>query len=71
MIDGDGYALIAELHDAYGLPGIALSRYGTEEEVKRSRTSGFFTHLIKPVDIHALEAAIAAAPPPRSVPATT
>jgi CheY-like chemotaxis protein len=69
MIDGDGYALIAELHDAYGLPGIALSRYGTEEEVKRSRTSGFFTHLIKPVDIQ--EAAIAAAPPPRSVPATT
>ena len=61
--DGDGYALMAELGDAYGLPGIALSCYGTEEDVKRSLASGFFAHLTKPVDIHALEAAIAVAPP--------
>ena len=52
--DGDGYALMAELRDAYGLPGIALSGYGTEEDVKRSLTSGFFAHLTKPVDIHTL-----------------
>ena len=62
--DGDGHALMAELRDAYGLPGIALSGYGMEEDLERSRRSGFFTHLTKPVDIHALESAIAIAPPP-------
>jgi len=59
--DGDGYALMAELRDAYGLPGIALSGYGTEEEVKRSRTSGFFTHLIKPVEIPRLGSCLGSA----------
>jgi signal transduction histidine kinase len=60
--DSDGYELMVELRDAYGLPGIAMSGYGTDEDLARSRKSGFFTHLIKPVEIHALEAAIAAAP---------
>lgn len=60
--DGDGHALMIELRDAYGLPGIALSGYGMAEDMVRSRQSGFFTHLTKPVDIHALEAAIAMAP---------
>jgi signal transduction histidine kinase/ActR/RegA family two-component response regulator len=64
--DGDGHALMTELRDAYGLPGLALSGYGTEEDLQRSRASGFFTHLTKPVDIHALESAIAAAPPRRA-----
>lgn len=57
--DGDGHALMRELRDAHGLPGIALSGYGMEEDLERSRESGFFTHLTKPVDIHVLEAAIA------------
>lgn len=60
--DGDGYRLMAELRDKYGLPGIALSGYGTEEDIARSRASGFVAHLTKPVDIHVLEAAIAEAP---------
>jgi signal transduction histidine kinase len=60
--DSDGHALMVELRDAYGLPGIALSGYGTNEDLERSRKSGFFTHLTKPVDIHALEATIAMAP---------
>ena len=64
--DGDGHALMAELRDAYGLHGIALSGYGMEEDLERSRRSGFFTHLTKPVDIHALESAIAIAPQTRS-----
>jgi len=53
---------MTELRDAYGLPGLALSGYGMGEDLERSRASGFFTHLTKPVDIHALDAAIAAAP---------
>jgi PAS domain S-box-containing protein len=64
--DGDGHALMAELRDAHGVPGIALSGYGMEEDLEHSRLSGFFTHLTKPLDIHALESAIAAAPQTRS-----
>ena len=63
--DGDGHKLMAELHEAYGWPGIALSGYGMDEDLARSRAAGFFTHLTKPVDIRVLESAIAAAPRPR------
>jgi CheY-like chemotaxis protein len=55
---------MAGLRDAYGLPGMALSGYGAEEDVRRSQASGFFTHLTKPVHIRSLESAIAAAPMP-------
>ena len=58
--DGDGHALMEEFRKAYELPGIALSGYGTDQDLERSRQSGFFAHLTKPVDIHALEAAIVA-----------
>ncbi len=60
--DGDGHDLMAELAQEHGLPGIALSGYGMEQDVARSRASGFCAHLTKPVDIRALEAAISAAP---------
>ena len=66
--DGDGRKLMTELHQCYGLPGIALSGYGMENDIARSRTSGFFAHLTKPVDIRALESAIAAAPQPAIAP---
>ncbi len=62
--DGDGHLLMSYLRDTHGLPGIALSGYGTEEDLERSRQSGFSIHLTKPIDIHALEDAIAAAPVP-------
>ncbi|HEY1581509.1 MAG TPA: response regulator [Chthoniobacterales bacterium] len=62
--DGDGHQLMAELHDNYGLPGIALSGYGMDHDIARSRASGFFAHLTKPIEIQALESAIAAAPHP-------
>jgi two-component system CheB/CheR fusion protein len=54
---------LVELHNAHGLSAIALSGYGMEEDRERSRKSGFFIHLTKPIDIHALEDAIAVAPP--------
>ncbi len=61
--DSDGNLLMSELRDRYSIPGIALSGYGMDEDLERSRASGFFTHLTKPVDIRVLESAIAAAPP--------
>lgn len=62
--DGDGHKFMAEMHESHGLPGIALSGYGMDQDIARSRASGFFAHLTKPVDIHVLESAIAAAPHP-------
>ena len=55
---------MAELHDNHGLPGIALSGYGMEHDIARSRANGFFAHLTKPVNIQVLESAIASAPHP-------
>jgi PAS domain S-box-containing protein len=56
--DGNGYALMAELRDQFGLKGIALTGYGMEEDVSRAQNSGFIAHLTKPVRIEALEKAL-------------
>jgi PAS domain S-box-containing protein len=53
--DGDGYALMAELRDKFGLKGIALSGYGMEQDVAKGQDAGFVAHLIKPVRVEALE----------------
>jgi two-component system CheB/CheR fusion protein len=56
--DGDGLELMAELAHRYGLRGIALTGYGMEEDVARSREAGFAHHLTKPVNLEQLETAI-------------
>jgi signal transduction histidine kinase/CheY-like chemotaxis protein len=56
--DGNGYELMTQLRDTYGLKGIALTGYGMEEDVTRSKVAGFVTHLTKPVHIHALVTAL-------------
>jgi DNA-binding response OmpR family regulator len=40
------------------VPGIALSGFGSPEDVVRSRSAGFAEHLTKPVDFRRLEEAI-------------
>jgi len=59
--DGNGFDLMKELRDRYGLKGIAVSGFGMEEDLRRSRDSGFLEHLVKPVDIDKLKAALARA----------
>ncbi|HSU84076.1 MAG TPA: PAS domain S-box protein [Thermoanaerobaculia bacterium] len=56
--DGSGQDLMRELIRLYGWKGIALSGYGMEEDVRRSREAGFARHLTKPVDLDTLRAAI-------------
>jgi len=56
--DGSGHDLMRELTRRWHLKGIALSGYGMEEDVRRSREAGFARHLTKPVDLEALRAAI-------------
>jgi two-component system CheB/CheR fusion protein len=56
--DGSGLDLMRELVRRYRLKGIALSGYGMEEDLRKSRDAGFALHLIKPVTLQALKAAI-------------
>jgi CheY-like chemotaxis protein len=58
--DGTGSELMEKLRDRYQLRGIALSGYGMQEDLARSRAAGFDTHLIKPVDFAQLARAIEA-----------
>lgn len=53
--DGTGLELMEKLRAERGLRGIALSGYGMEEDVQRSRESGFVAHLIKPVTMSELQ----------------
>ena len=43
---------------------IALTGYSREEDIQRARDAGFDRHLVKPVDLSALTAAIAAVAAP-------
>jgi signal transduction histidine kinase len=60
--DGGGCELMESLRASRpGLRGIALSGYGMDDDITRSRQAGFVEHLIKPIAIDALETAIQAA----------
>ncbi len=53
--DGTGLELMLKLQLLQpDLRGIALSGYGMDEDLRRSRESGFDAHLVKPVDIQQL-----------------
>jgi CheY-like chemotaxis protein len=56
--DGSGLDLMRYLHATYGLTGIALSGFGTAEDVAASSAAGFAEHLTKPVDWPQLRAGI-------------
>jgi signal transduction histidine kinase/CheY-like chemotaxis protein len=56
--DRSGYDLMRELQDRKSLPGIALSGYGSEDDVKKARAAGFSGHLTKPINFERLEEAI-------------
>lgn len=56
--DGTGHELMREVRAKYSVPGIALSGYGMEEDIRRSHESGFTEHLVKPVSVTELIAAI-------------
>ncbi len=51
--DGRGHEIMEALDDPNTI-GIALTGYGMEEDLERTREAGFFAHLTKPVSIEAL-----------------
>jgi CheY-like chemotaxis protein len=46
------------LHRICGIPGIAMSGFGMRGDIERSLQAGFVEHLVKPVKLEKLEAAI-------------
>ena len=60
--DGSGHELMRQLRErGQEFPGIALSGYGQEEDIQRSREAGFAAHLTKPASREAVVDTIAAA----------
>jgi PAS domain S-box-containing protein len=55
--DGTGLELMQQLRGR-GLPAIAMSGYGSEEDVRASLEAGFTDHLTKPVDLTRLITAV-------------
>ena len=49
--DGTGYDMIAGLKKIQPIPAIAISGYGMEEDLRRSRAEGFYEHLVKPFEV--------------------
>lgn len=56
--DSTGYDLMRRLRERHEIRGIAMSGYGTEEDIRKSREAGFSEHLIKPVSLPQLKEAI-------------
>jgi len=60
--DGSGLDIVRELKARK--PGlataVALSGFGTEEDIRRSKEAGFDEHLVKPASIQELRRALAA-----------
>jgi PAS domain S-box-containing protein len=53
--DGSGYELIAEVRRKRQIKAVAITGFGTDEDVRRSKDAGFDFHLVKPVDLHDLQ----------------
>jgi signal transduction histidine kinase len=56
--DGTGIDLIQRLSADRRINAIALSGFGMEDDVRRSKDAGFAEHLTKPVDINKLDCVI-------------
>ncbi|WP_435016397.1 ATP-binding protein [Tundrisphaera sp. TA3] len=56
--DGSGIDLMKILHARRPVPAIALSGFGMDDDLARSREAGFAAHLTKPVEFPDLEATI-------------
>ena len=57
--DGSGYDIIAEAKRNQPVRGIALTGFGMEQDIQRSKEAGFDFHLTKPVDFQELRSVLA------------
>jgi PAS domain S-box-containing protein len=53
--DGNGYEVVSQAKRKQPIKAIAITGFGTEEDLRRSNEAGFDSHLVKPVDLHELQ----------------
>ena len=58
LSDGDGCELLPEIRLLYPIPAIAMCGYGLPEDVERYLRAGYQRHLLKPLDVQKLFAAL-------------
>ncbi|PYK93683.1 MAG: hybrid sensor histidine kinase/response regulator [Verrucomicrobia bacterium] len=56
--DGSGIDLMQTMHSERPLLGIALTGFGMEDDIRKSRDAGFKHHLVKPIDLNKLDSLI-------------
>lgn len=56
--DGSGYELMSRMQQTRPIKGIAMSGFGMDRDVQKSLEAGFSEHVVKPVDIGHLQAAM-------------
>jgi hypothetical protein len=53
--DGTGYEVISQARQKHPIQAVAITGFGTEEDLQRSKQAGFDFHLVKPIDLHELQ----------------
>lgn len=53
--DGSGYEVIARARQKQPIQAIAITGFGTDKDLQRSKEAGFDFHLVKPIDLHELQ----------------
>ena len=53
--DGSGYEVAAQARGKGNIKTIALTGFGTEQDVQRSKEAGFDFHLVKPINFQELQ----------------
>jgi CheY-like chemotaxis protein len=56
--DGSGYEVAAQARAKGHIKAIALTGFGTERDVQRSKDAGFDFHLVKPVNLQELQSVL-------------
>src|SRR4026209_1037275 len=56
--DGSGHDLMRQIRAKQALAGIALSGFGMEDDLEKSRAVGFTEHLIKPINFDRLQSTL-------------
>lgn len=65
---GTGWDLMKGVLSRCGIPGIALSGHGSADDLAKSKEAGFAAHLVKPIGLDTLDAAIRKAVPTATAP---
>src|SRR6266436_2234255 len=53
--DGSGYEVISQTKRKQPIKAVAITGFGTEDDIRRSKEAGFDFHLVKPIDLHELQ----------------